>query len=403
MTLEHFDTILAFVLIITGVSLLITALNQMVSAFLGLRGTHLRWGIKTLLANVDPNLKDHAEAISQQVLGHQLISDSTFSRFGGRLLDRWRLASALSKKELMDVLRLLATTPPSQAPGTHSEAWAKALPALQKSLEELDPQAGNDVVLVATEMKKLFPNDPDKAEKLLAPLMDSAATLTAKIDQWFDTVMGRSSQRFALHMRIWTVVFAIIIAFGMQLDAFNLFTRLSSDAELRARVVTSAEAVTKKADEILVVSTNGSSAVYVLAMKQLMADHTNELKQLAEPVGFTTLAGGKDWLAAELKKCNVSDPENKWAQAYVDQLPQAPLRSASENLHSLLADKLIFEFVPSPYPDPIYKDWSPKSRTFWGLVASAVLLSLGAPFWFNVLKTLSNLRPALASKQDANS
>jgi hypothetical protein len=53
MTLEHFDTILAFMLIITGVSLIITILNQMVSAFLGLRGTHLRWGIKTLLARIN--------------------------------------------------------------------------------------------------------------------------------------------------------------------------------------------------------------------------------------------------------------------------------------------------------------------------------------------------------------
>jgi hypothetical protein len=33
---------------------------------------------------------------------------------------------------------------------------------------------------------------------------------------------------------------------------------------------------------------------------------------------------------------------------------------------------------------------------FWGMATSAALLSLGAPFWFNLLKTLSNLRPILA-------
>jgi hypothetical protein len=27
------------------------------------------------------------------------------------------------------------------------------------------------------------------------------------------------------------------------------------------------------------------------------------------------------------------------------------------------------------------------------------LLSLGAPFWFNMLKTMSNLRPVLANKE----
>jgi hypothetical protein len=35
----------------------------------------------------------------------------------------------------------------------------------------------------------------------------------------------------------------------------------------------------------------------------------------------------------------------------------------------------------------------------WGILASALLLSLGAPFWFNMLKTLSNLRPVLANKE----
>jgi hypothetical protein len=38
---------------------------------------------------------------------------------------------------------------------------------------------------------------------------------------------------------------------------------------------------------------------------------------------------------------------------------------------------------------------------FWGVLASAALLSMGAPFWFNALKTLGNLRPMLASKAQA--
>jgi hypothetical protein len=79
MTLEHFDTIFAFVVIITGVSLLVTTMTQMVSAFLGLRGTNLRWGIKTLVENLDSSLAKHAPIIAEKVLHHPLISDSTLS------------------------------------------------------------------------------------------------------------------------------------------------------------------------------------------------------------------------------------------------------------------------------------------------------------------------------------
>ena len=37
---------------------------------------------------------------------------------------------------------------------------------------------------------------------------------------------------------------------------------------------------------------------------------------------------------------------------------------------------------------------------FWGTLMTAIFLSLGAPFWYNALKQLSNLRPAIAQKVD---
>jgi hypothetical protein len=334
MTLAHFDTILAFVMIITGVSLIITTLTQMVSALLGSRGTHLRWGLKTLLENIDPNLKKYAEEISEQVLQHSLASDSAFSKFQNDLTSRWRLASAIRQDELISILRLLANPPAGQTANSTSPDWVVAL---QKSFEELDPQAAKDVATVATEVKKLFPNDVDKAQKLLTPLLDSAASLPAKIDQWFDSVMDRSSQRFALYMRVWTIFFAVVVAFALQLDAFRLFTRLSSDSDVRSQVLASADALAKKAEKV------------------------------------------------------------------EDQAAQVPLRAASENLSSVLTNQLILQIVPNPYPDPVYKDWAPNNRAFWGMLASAALLSLGAPFWFNILKTMSNLQPVLANKQQNES
>jgi hypothetical protein len=398
MTLEHFDTILAFVLIITGVSLIITTLTQMVSALLGLRGTNLRWGLETLLANVDPSLKDHAGEISRRVLQHALASDSVFSKFETNLIGRWRLASAIRQDELIAILRMLPAEVTGQSTDGKKTEWAAVL---QKSLDELDPKAANDLVLVATEVKKLFPNDAAKAEKIMAPLIDSATTLPAKIDQWFDSVMDRSAQRFTLHMRIWTVFFAVLLAFALQLDTFSLFTALSTDAQLRAQIITSADTLQAKADDLLATTTNASPAAYGVAMKQLVAEHTNELRVADLPAGFTSLAAAEDWLAAELKKQNISDPDNRWARHYEEMIPQAKLRAATENLNSVISDKLIVQLVPQPYPNPFYKNWQPTNRVFWGILASAALLSLGAPFWFNVLKNLSNLRPLLAKKQES--
>src|SRR5207248_2808663 len=90
---------------------------------------------------------------------------------------------------------------------------------------------------------------------------------------------------------------------------------------------------------------------------------------------------------------------DRWSKAYETQVPQASLRSAASKLDSALKQQLAFQLVPDPYPAPFYRNWIPGSRPFWGMLASAALLSLGAPFWFNLLKTMSNLRPIVANKE----
>jgi len=60
-------------------------------------------------------------------------------------------------------------------------------------------------------------------------------------------------------------------------------------------------------------------------------------------------------------------------------------------------DSTGFELLPSGW----FARW-PAEKFWWfnhlfGLALSAGLLTLGAPFWFNLLKNLMSLRPALAS------
>jgi hypothetical protein len=60
-------------------------------------------------------------------------------------------------------------------------------------------------------------------------------------------------------------------------------------------------------------------------------------------------------------------------------------------------DSTGFELLPGGW----FARWS--TEKFWwfnhlfGLALSAGLLTLGAPFWFNLLKNLTSLRPAVAS------
>ena len=51
--LRYLDVIIAFSVIMLGLSLVITILNQMISAFLSYRGSNLRWGIQTMLSTLN--------------------------------------------------------------------------------------------------------------------------------------------------------------------------------------------------------------------------------------------------------------------------------------------------------------------------------------------------------------
>ncbi len=64
---------------------------------------------------------------------------------------------------------------------------------------------------------------------------------------------------------------------------------------------------------------------------------------------------------------------------------------ASQAIQSLV-------LIPNPYPAPGSGKWSWPWPHLLGILASVALLSLGAPFWFNLLKSLANLRPALAQQ-----
>ena len=60
MTLEHLDTVISFVVIIAGVSLLITTLTQMVSALLSL-GAPFWFSLLKTLSNLRPVVAQKAQ------------------------------------------------------------------------------------------------------------------------------------------------------------------------------------------------------------------------------------------------------------------------------------------------------------------------------------------------------
>ena len=108
MLLKHLDTVIAFTVVMLGISLAITVLTQMFVAMTGLRGTNLRWGLERLLPalaetfhlDIDPKTK------TLEILHHPLISDSAFSAFADRLPRIARLVNRSEERRVGKECRL---------------------------------------------------------------------------------------------------------------------------------------------------------------------------------------------------------------------------------------------------------------------------------------------------------
>jgi hypothetical protein len=395
MTMEHLETLIAFAVVMLGVSLLITVFTQMVSALFGLRGTNLLWGLKTLFAAFDQRIVDQAEA----VLRRPLISDSVFSRWRnaplvGKLIARWTLSSALRPDEL--IRALIRISAELKASGKAGDATTAA--AIDKALAEIDPEVGRQVQLLKTAVQAVAPGAAQQLDQRAQDLVESASKSVGRLETLFDTAMSRVSARFGLHMRIWTVAFAGLIAFTIHLDSLQLLQQLYSNPQMRSSLVTSSDAMIKEAGTVIAAPAAGAEAsaatvepqAYSAAVTALQAKEKEATQSITMiPASFESLDAAVNWLKPQL--AGDDNARNKLIQEY-RVLVSTELMKRANAIRGLLASSG-FQLIPNPYPG--FFNYGGK-RNVLGIIASWALLSLGAPFWFNALKSLSNLRPVLA-------
>jgi len=392
--LQYLDTIIAFVVIILGVSLFITILNQMISTLLGYRGTNLLWGIKTLLGTIEPNLATKAEQLTTKVLTQPIISDSIFSKFKddsllGKLTKRWRLATAVSAEGLVHGLSNLAES--------IRKSDAPTATLIDGVIAKVDPEASRKAQMFQKVFKELGPTVAIQADRMTQQLATSVQESIGKLEAWFDIVMNRTSQRFALQIRICTIVFAVLIAFGAHLDSFNILQKLWGSPGLRASLVSERDTYLKEASVIL--SARGGTGesggpgvppqILGDSMKNLMDKEKGATAGLSAMPRFNNLDEAVNWLRTGLK---VDQRRKEDLIAEYKDLVFAELKEHADRIGQKLKEAGFPLQIPASWKDLI----NYKGLSILGILVTAGFLSLGAPFWFNTLKTLSNLRPLVA-------
>lgn len=174
---------------------------------------------------------------------------------------------------------------------------------------------------------------------------DALTVARTSIQQWYDDTMDRLSGWYKRHAQKWAFIFGLVLAFAFNVDTVELSNRLWREPTLRAIVVEQATAAI--GNDLTPVDPRALDEVY---------------EALSVPIGWATRP------APDGVSCG-------W-------LPGQPVQPG---IYTASGCRIVVN-LPS-MDDPW--GWLMK---FFGLLISGAAAAQGAPFWFDILKRLINLR-----------
>jgi hypothetical protein len=208
---------------------------------------------------------------------------------------------------------------------------------------------------------------------------------------WFSRMERGLSQRFKGRVRWITLVCALIIAAVFQVSTPDLLKRLSTDQEYRVRAAMIAEEIggyeTGYPEPI------EYEDVSWLALEELQRNHPDLRETLEEVSG---IGGTMDDILDEFLLVLEDDPRRETMlleyKSTLQKLHQKKYEEAIGKAGEYTGKLALLDITPLSKGVEYYLH----VPNLLGMLATAVFVGLGAPFWFNTLRNLMSLRDALS-------
>jgi hypothetical protein len=488
--LNTIDIAIAFAVIMTVLSLLITIVVQMVSTAFSLRGKNLANALALTFQTIDPKIGEHAHSLAAQILRDPIFSDSVWRPknrvqvvpnpntqalidaerklkqaeagladdptdtgkqatvkaaqkkvitasagvripevapnrmapwgFFSKLKDATALGSAIRPGEIYRIINEFADLTPTEAalrdiPPELIQKSVNLLACLQA--RDQPAQESEDKLELIKKVADIFVTEQQQ-KAVLESLANFGATVeratTAAYDRfqrWFGSAQDRAEQWFQTHVRVVTIVCSICTAFVLQLDTSEIYRQLRANPVLVQGLGKAASSVIEEGSKIF----DPNNAPAHQAYLQWAEKHPEQA--LSVFPASRTPDEYRQALNAQLTANNVQSEEAQALLEEYDVLCTSAAKKFEESSRERVerlkktADEAGFDLVPVDFlgrwDQPAERKlhgWPRLQRqmghTFghlFGILATAGLLALGAPFWFNLLKNLMSLRPALAT------
>jgi hypothetical protein len=385
------DVAIGLILMYLMLSLLCTVINEFIATKLSLRSSSLASAIEALLDN-DP--------LRAAFYNHGLIVGTKLTVKTGTQSAASAVTSAVTKVASAIKIAAMRLLKPAAAAAAAAAPAVKTVPgamddhpsylsghtvalALIASLSPGTPIPGIPAIRDAVEK---LPPDSQIRSALLSCLTEAQhdfAALQMSIATWFDNAMDRLSGAYKRQIKLISMLVGLVVAIAFNADSFNVATTLWKDPDRRAAAVEMAKTVVQRgppADTKTTADTKTPADPKTAAEQQKAADEKQKAadKTLMESIGNTETT---------LRSLPIG-----WS------CPANPQTAAST---TTLKQGVTWQEAAKQYWQCAHKQ-KIKVLQILGWLLTAAALSLGAPFWFDLLNQIINLRGAGAKPKRAD-
>ena len=209
--------------------------------------------------------------------------------------------------------------------------------------------------LDAKSMKDIVASLPVSSDKTVRDKVKEALT---NFDQWFDISKKAYQEHYERRMKYWSFVLSLVIVVALNANLFDIHREFTSSKPLRDIAITMGQNFVSISRDSLIV--NEHNGVKDTTYKQTVPDTTIARKMEENAKRITDLVNEKSFQVMG------------WTKARLDQYAKFSFFECV--IHILL-----------------------------GWLGTTLLVSLGAPFWYDLLKALMNVKDRLKiTKQENN-
>lgn len=212
-----------------------------------------------------------------------------------------------------------------------------------------------------------------------------------QLEAWFDRTMEQATEWYKRKVQVMLMILGFLIAWVFNVDTFVIVNKLSYDKDARAGIVNMAIAYVENNPVTPRTATTDSSGLE--AFNRKLDSLLVVKRQLDKDIhAANSLLGITSWLPDKLTV--TVDPQTK-ERTFA---PQVDVAALPDNYRVWCAGTKVFSFR-----DKIFHFFRVLAVHFPGFLITAIAISLGAPFWFDLLTKLMRVRTSAKQKTDTES